>query len=111
MKDWIGNKKSTFVQLGASNHSEKEREENDFYATDPKALEIFLDKLKEDGFELHQKIWECACGKGHLSSTLKGKGYEVWSTDKFNRGYGEQFFDFFEATNKPIHCDILTNPP
>ena len=45
MKDWIGNKKSTFVQLGASNHSEKEREKRDFYATDPKALEIFLDKF------------------------------------------------------------------
>ena len=61
MKDWIGNKKSTFVQLGASNHSEKEREENDFYATDPKALEIFLDKLEEDGIELHNKILEPAC--------------------------------------------------
>ena len=61
MKDWIGNKKSTFVQLGASNHSEKEREENDFYATDPKALELFLDKLDEDKIELHHQIWECAC--------------------------------------------------
>ena len=26
MKDWIGNKKTTFVTLGASNHSNKERE-------------------------------------------------------------------------------------
>lgn len=25
-KDWTGNKKTTFVQLGASNHTEKERE-------------------------------------------------------------------------------------
>lgn len=24
-KDWIGNKKSTFVQLGASNHTVKDR--------------------------------------------------------------------------------------
>lgn len=47
-KDWIGNKKSTFVQLGASNHTVKDREINDYYATDPKALEIFLDKLKKD---------------------------------------------------------------
>lgn len=105
------NEHSVYVQLGASNHTEKEREQNDFYATHPHALEIFLDKLEEDGFELHHKIWECACGKGHLSSMLKCKGYEVWSTDKFNRGYGELFFDFFEATNKPVYCDILTNPP
>lgn len=41
MKDWTGNKKSTFVTLGANNHCHHERENNDYYATDPKALEIF----------------------------------------------------------------------
>lgn len=61
-KDWIGNKKSTFVQLGASNHTDEQREVNDFYATDPHALEIFLDKLKQDNIKLHKGIWECACG-------------------------------------------------
>lgn len=44
MKDWIGNSKTTFVTLGASNHSNKEREIDDFYATDPHSLEIFLKK-------------------------------------------------------------------
>ena len=73
-KDWTGNKRTTFVQLGASNHTDKEREQNDYYATDPHALEIFLDKLKEDGIELHNKIWECACGQGHLSNVLKTRG-------------------------------------
>ena len=34
MKDWTGNRKSTFVTLGASNHTDKEREWHDFYATD-----------------------------------------------------------------------------
>ena len=76
MKDWIGNGKTTFVQLRASNHSEKEREENDYYATDPKALEIFLDKIKEDKIELHKDIWECACGEGHLSKVLKMGGVQ-----------------------------------
>ena len=51
------------MQLGASSHSDKEREINDFYATNPKALEIFLDKLKEDKIVLHNDIWECACGQ------------------------------------------------
>ena len=73
-KDWTGNSKTTFVTLGASNHSDKEREKNDFYATDPHSLEIFLDKLKEDRIELHNKIWECACGQGHLSEVLKNRG-------------------------------------
>lgn len=69
-KDWTGNKKTTFVQLGASNHSINEREKDDFYATDPHALEIFLDKLKEDNIELHHSIWECACVEGHLSKDI-----------------------------------------
>lgn len=41
LKDWTGNSKTTFAILGASNHTDKKREVNDYYATDPKALEIF----------------------------------------------------------------------
>lgn len=109
-KDWIGNKKSTFVTLGASNHSDGEREVNDFYATDPKALEIFLKALERDGIKLHNNIWECACGMGHLSEVLKSKGYDVFSTDLINRGYGEynQDFLYLRTTGEQ---DILTNPP
>lgn len=109
MKDWIGNNKSTFVTLGASNHSEKEREKNDFYATDPKALEIFLDKLKEDNIKLHNNIWECACGKGHLSKVLEKYKFNVTNTDLINRGYGNTM-DFLKYNNS-FYGDILTNPP
>jgi hypothetical protein len=42
MKDWTGNKRSIYATLGASNHVEDEREENDFYATNPIALELLL---------------------------------------------------------------------
>ena len=70
VKDWTGNSKSTFVTLGASNHSETNREINDFYATDPKALELLLDVESFDPY-----VWEVACGKGHLSKVLKNRGY------------------------------------
>lgn len=112
-KDWNGNKKTTFVTLGASNHSDKEREKDDFYATDPHSLEIFLKKIKEDNFELHKSIWECACGKGHLSEVLKKKKYEVYSTDKVDRGYGRGQVDFLqtEIPYNSLKMDILTNPP
>lgn len=40
MKDWKGNQKTTFVCLGASNHSLTEREDNDYYATDPQSVGI-----------------------------------------------------------------------
>lgn len=109
-KDWIGNKNSTFVQLGSSNHTDKDREINDYYATDPKALEIFLDKLKEDKFELHNNIWEPACGEGHLSEVLTKRGYNIYSSDLINRGYGWQS-DFLKVTNTNLKLDILTNPP
>lgn len=111
-KDWGGNKKSTFVMLGSSNHSEKDRQLNDYYATDPHALEIFLDKIYEDKIELHNKIWECACGEGHLSEVLKEKGYDVASTDLVDRGYGDDYFDFLKYESLyPLELDILTNPP
>lgn len=109
-KDWTGNYKSTFTTLGASNHSDGERETNDFYSTDPHSLEIFLDKLKEDNITLHNNIWEPACGMGHLSKVLETNGYEVFSTDLVNRGYGKSDINFFKTM---FHWsgDILTNPP
>lgn len=110
MKDWTGNKKSTFVTLGASNHSDGEREVNDFYATDPNALEIFLDALERDGIKLHKYIWEPACGMGHLSEVLKRRGYEVYSSDLIDRGYGVRGIDFLDAVPLGLN-DILTNPP
>lgn len=42
MSDWIGNSKSVYSTLGASSHSEKERETNDYYATDPYAIDILI---------------------------------------------------------------------
>lgn len=42
MKDWTGNKNSIYKTLGASNHTDKEREVHDYYATEPKALELLL---------------------------------------------------------------------
>jgi len=41
-KDWTGNNKSIYTTLGASNHTEKEREENDYYATEPVAIDVLL---------------------------------------------------------------------
>jgi hypothetical protein len=105
MKDWIGNTKTTFVQLGASNHSTGEREENDFYATDPSAID---DLLKVETF--NKDIWECACGEGHLSKRLKEYGYKVYSTDLIDRGYQDELVDFL-CSEKKFGGDIITNPP
>jgi len=110
MKDWTGNSKTTFVQLGASSHSEKDRETNDYYATDPHSLDIYLEALKRDHITLNIDIWECACGEGHLSKLLEQKGYRVKSTDLVDRGYGLGGVDFINTQNTWGGV-ILTNPP
>lgn len=74
MKDWTGNSRSYASVLGARNFALEEREKNDYYATDPKSLEIFLERLEKDNIKLNKNIWECACGEGHLSQVLVGGG-------------------------------------
>lgn len=108
--DWTGNRKSAFTCNGASNHSELEREENDYYATEPKAVEMLLEKER-----FAPLIWEPACGEGHISEVLKDWGYDVISSDIINRGYKDTLtIDFlkYSLTKTPIHYgDIITNPP
>ena len=109
MKDWTGNVKSTFVTLGASNHTDKEREEHDFYATDP----IAIDKLFGCPvcFNIPDVVWECACGNGCLSERMEYFGRKVYSSDIVDRGYGV-VLDFLKMDAMPEGCEcIITNPP
>lgn len=106
-RDWDGNGKSVFVTLGASNHTDKEREINDFYATDPIAIDKLIGNI---GF-IPSIVWECACGTGCLSERLKQYCHGVVSTDVIDRGYG-QVQDFLLAKEIPSGCSyIITNPP
>ena len=109
-KDWVGNKNSVFKNLAASSHSDGERETNDYYATDSKALELFLDRIEKDNIKLHDNIWECACGEGNLSEVLKERGYHVYSSDLIDRNYGASGVDFLKGIFE-WKGDILTNPP
>lgn len=108
-RDWIGNTRSVFTSIGAKTYSLCEREPTDFYATNPKALEVFLEMINQDGIILPHRICEPSCGAGHLSEVLKNHGYEVDSYDLYNHGYGKIGFDFLKSTMK-AEC-FLTNPP
>lgn len=106
-KDWIGNKPAVFVTLAASNHSEGERQQHDYYATEPFAMELLL---AEETFS--PVIWECACGEGHLSKVLEAHGFEVISTDLIYRGFDDpEPLDFLKDTLEDFEGDIITNPP
>ena len=108
--DWTGNKNSIYKTLGASNHTENEREKDDYYATDPIAVDKLLSAV-----ELPQEIWECACGAGHLSERLIEHGKTVFSSDLRYRGYDKALTgaNFLETTPLLYYepCAIVTNPP
>jgi hypothetical protein len=110
---------SNFRQIAANNHSDSIREENDFYATHPKAAKFLLE-LEE--FDLNIPIWECACGKGHLSRIFDINNYMVISTDLYNQGLYKELkqpiitnINFLTHTYPPNFKDwkfnIVTNPP
>lgn len=105
-KDWTGNKKSTFVTLGASSHSNRDRHEHDYYATDPSAIDALNRIMPLEALY----IWEPACGGGHLSMRMEQFGASVTSSDLYDRGYGKTGVDFFTCKQlaAPI---IITNPP
>lgn len=106
MKDWTGNKNSTFTCLGASNHTDHDRAENDYYATDPKAAELLLEVEPE-----LNNIWECACGEGHLAEVFKKYDKLAVATDLVYRGYGNHKSVDFLAQTEAYQGDIATNPP
>lgn len=84
-----------------------ERHPDDYYATDPYAITKAIPAFQEIG--LSRKVWECACGEGHLAKELQRYGYFVKCSDIVDRGYGE-VMDFL-STNLRWDGDILTNPP
>lgn len=101
-----GNAKSVFVCNGASNHTNEQRQTNDYYATEPKALKLLLEEEK-----FSSNVWECACGGGHLCEVLKENGYTVKSSDVIDRGYPETKIIDFLKYNGINGKDIITNPP
>ncbi len=104
-KDWTGNFHSVVGCLGASNHTKEERQEHDYYATDPIAAE-WLMQLEE----LNHNIWEPAVGAGHLAKVFIAGGHEVKCTDLIDRGFGTGGVDFLACEDK-FDGDIVTNPP
>lgn len=85
MSDWIGNKNSVYKTLGASNHTDKEREKDDYYATDPIAIDKLLTVERPN-----ENVWECACG----AFVNKNYNKKITPIDRFsqreNRPFPEQ---------------------
>ena len=82
MSDWTGNAAGVWKTVGASNHAAGERERDDYYATEPSAVDKLLAVEQP-----HSLIWECAAGGGHLAPRLTERGSEVYASDICDRGY------------------------
>lgn len=105
-KDWTGNHASVFKTLAASNHTDHERQREDYYATEPAATEWLCRLEKFDNM-----ILEPCCGEGHIAKVLAAHGYQVESRDLINRGFGTPDMDFLSIDNQLWTGDIITNPP
>lgn len=101
MADWIGN-----AHVRNTNIRSKNAEKHDYYATEPKAVELLLELET-----FNHDIWEPACGEGHISKVLEAHGYAVLSTDLIDRGYGFGGVNFLEEEKDDGNFDIITNPP
>lgn len=76
----------------------------DFFPTPKWATYALIDNEHFDG-----DIWEPACGNGAMSNVLKQHGNKVYSSDLYDRGYGENGIDFL--TQDKTFDNIVTNPP
>ena len=103
MKDWVGN-----ASVRNCNLRNADAEEHDYYATEPRAVELLLEQE-----QFAREIWEPACGEGHISEVLRKNGYTVYSSDLIDRGYGVVGKNFLSCD--PLldnwSGDIITNPP
>lgn len=117
-KDWSGNSKAVFSTMATNSHSNEVREEHDFYATDP----VAIDKLFKV-FLPNPKVWECAAGLGHMSKRIKECADEL----KLEHVYASELITRSNLLDNEIECgldflnfknleclldyDIITNPP
>ena len=83
-----------------------ERDPSEFYPTPEWCTEALLRNYK---FDKDYTVWEPACGEGHISKVLEEKGFDVFSSDLNNTGFGFHGLDFL--TQETQHRAIITNPP
>ena len=89
----------------AGTSKERERVENDFYATPASSVEALLHV--ENVF---YPALEPSCGDGAISKII-GLGGDVDSTDLIYRGFGTGGKDFLTEDFSREYLTVITNPP
>lgn len=94
----------------AGGNPENERVENDYYATNPKAVEMLLTNYTFDA----TTILEPCVGGGHIAKTINRfySDREITCMDIVNRGYPNTIIqDFLTYKTDKKFEGIITNPP
>lgn len=107
--------------------SRKEPDDSlDFFPTPPWATRALIEEILVPYFDTYDnasegsgrqferlRIWEPACGEGHMAEVLREYCPDVLATDIFDYGYGDRVLDFLselEADGEDRDF-IVTNPP
>jgi len=94
----------------AGGNPKNKRVENDFYATNPRALEMLLEKYDFN----NGTFLEPCVGNGQLAKTIN-KHYpnnKLTCVDIIDRGYKDTIVqDFFQYNTEERFDNIITNPP
>ena len=94
----------------AGGNPKNERVENDFYATDPQAVELLMEKYQFN----EGSFLEPCVGNGNISSVIRDKfpNSKIVGIDIVNRGYPNLIVsDFITYETNQKFDNIITNPP
>jgi hypothetical protein len=84
----------------------------DYFPTPPWATRAFFQRVLPGlGIETIDRVWEPACGEGHMAATISEFVPCVVASDIFSYGYGTAPHDFLHDAPLTAADFIMTNPP
>ena len=98
------------VNISARSTRIEPRNSLDDFPTPPWATRALMTHVLSDEDFSKTGVIEPACGRGHMSETLKEYFSRVYSSDIFDYGYGK-VADFLQSDYTPKSDWVITNPP
>ena len=107
------------ITIGGVEEAVAERDERDYYPTDPRCLRAFLERLDNFGYSVEGKrVLEPCAGRGNLVEVLRSFGAEVTAWDLHSYEHDNPAddiqwgVDFLSVEPPEEKYDlVLTNPP
>lgn len=95
----------------AGGNPKNDRVDNDFYATNPKAVSMLLQKYNI--LKTGNAVLEPCCGMGHISDAIERYYFNVVvdKIDLVDRGCGAMIEDFLKYRFTKTYDTIITIPP